>query len=556
MKQMKEKRSSILDLGCAMLALVGSGAVHSATLSAVHTFKLADGSHAREFSILAQGRDGNIYGTTPEGGSYGYGTAFKLTPEGAFTKLHDFDGINDGRRPDGGLTLGKDGYFYGTSSRGGAFDEGVVFKMTPVGAITVLHHFGPIAPSGRGDGRFPASAPIQGRDGNLYGTTFGGGAYGSGTIYKISRDGTFALLFSFLNDPSAGLAPLGYYPRAPLLQGRDGALYGTTTYGTNATGSGVVFRVTTGGAASTLYAFRGSDGAYPHGPLVEGTDGNLYGTTSSGGSLGGGTVYKLTKAGMLTTLHEFASSSIAGYSTYAGLVQASNGNFYGVTSTNSKSGAGKLFEVTPSGGYTQQASFGYQPGATPYATPFLHTNGKIYGLTYAGSSFGHGAVYSVDLGAPGLINAVPSAAKAGATVVLLGAVADATGVSFGGENATFSGTGSTYRTAVVPKGAATGHITLMTPTGSVQTLKPFLQLPTLSAFSPAGGTSGSSVLLTGTGLMQTTKVTFGGGKVATFVVNTDTQVTVTVPAGAATGKIRLTTLGGTVGTATAFAVTP
>ncbi|WP_162560238.1 choice-of-anchor tandem repeat GloVer-containing protein [Methylotetracoccus oryzae] len=538
------------------LALAVSAMANAATLTDLHDFDFSnDGGSPWFTGQLAQGRDGSLYGTTPSGGSYDAGTAFKLTPAGTFTKLHDFDSTNDGKNPWGGLILGKDGNFYGTTAYGGVNNFGTVFKMTPAGAITILHTYTGL------DGQATPAPPTQGRDGNLYGTTAYGGTDSLGSVYKLTPGGNYTTIFSFPRYTAQGNYPQGALPYAPLIQGTDGAFYGTTTAGgSGGAGTGTVFKVTTAGVVSTVYNFDIAHGRRPYSPVVQGTDGNLYGTTTEGGTAGRGVAFKLTLKGAITVLYNFDGTSTAsranGYTPYAGLVQGSDGNFYGTTYSGGIRNSGTLFRITPAGDFAIQASFNGTNGAHSQGTPLLHTNGRIYGLSQSGGTFSVGTVYSLDVGAPGFIAPIPNAAKAGTSVGLLGAVGGTTGVSFNGVNASFSGTGNTFRTTVVPAGAATGLIKVTTPTGTPQTLKAFQQLPTLTAFGPASGAVGSAVILTGSGLTQTTKVTFGGGKIASFVVNSAEQITATVPAGATTAKIAVTTKGGSVNSAMAFNVTP
>jgi len=540
-----------------MVVLIGSTPVAAApVVTFLHEFALdnSEGANPSFTGQLAQGRDGNLYGTTPSGGSDGSGTAFKITPSGIFTKLHDFNrDVGDGYAPWGGLTLGTDGNFYGTSIYGrrnkdASSGQGNIFKMTPAGVVTVLHQF----KQDGSEGSSPYAPPVQGRDGAFYGTTQVGGN-GQGTIYRMTSTGAFSVLRK-LDGQKAG------EPMAPLIVGKDGNFYGTALRGgfSSAGGVGTVFKMTPAGAISVVYSFDGTHGIRPHGPLVQGTDGNFYGTTQSGGEFNRGTVFKLTPKGVITTLHSFGGDLSDGIEPTAGLVQGSDGIFYGATpSGGAFDGQGTLFSVTPAGAYSVLYRFsvgGVEP-FQPLSTPFLHTNGRIYGLTLWGSN-GPGAIYSLAVGAPQFIRPVPEAAQRGTSIGLLGPLSGTTKATFNDLNASFSGTGGTFRTAVVPAGAATGLIKATTTGGTRQTLKPFLQLPTLSNFSPTTGATGTSVVLTGTGLTQTTKVTFGGGKVASFVVNTDGRITVTVPVGAATGKIAVTTKGGNVSTATDFTVMP
>lgn len=524
-----------------MLTLAWGAAEPAAALTVLHDFNLTDGKGTPFTGVLAQGRDGNLYGTTEEGGTHKVGVAFRLTPSGEFTKLHDFKGT-DGSGPEGGLTLGRDGNFYGATRTGGAARGGTVFKMTPAGVVTVLHHF----LTAELDGCSPTSPPIQASDRNLYGTTFWCGTFDGGTVYKITPDGAFSVLHSF-----GGAGDLDTNPFGSLIQGTDGALYGAAS-DENSSQYGSVFKITTSGVFSTVYRFNSQTVPYR---LIQGTDGNLYGTTAASAS-----VFKLTLAGAFTILHSFYDRALddAAYFPYGGLVQGSDGNFYGAAVPGSGVfDGGVLFRITPGGEYTVQARFDRaNDGAGPFATPFLHTNGKIYGLTVAGGPNGFGTVYQLDVGAPSFIRAVPGTAKVGQTIGLLGAVRDPATVTFNGLDAPLSGTGANYHTAVVPAGAATGLIEVMSPAGTAQTLKPFQQRPAQKGFSPHRGAVGSSVVLNGTSLTQTTEVLFGNGESASFVVNSDSQITATVPVGAATGNITVITQGGRFTTVNAFTVKP
>ena len=218
--------------------------------------------------------------STAPGGANNVGAVFKITPAGTLTTLYSFD-TTHGAYPYGGLTLGMDGNFYGTTSGGGA-GWGTVFKITPSGALTVLYNF-----TNGSDGASPYAPPIQGTDGNFYGTAFGGGICGNcGTVYKITPSGTFTSLYQF--DVTHGFGPY-----APLVQGTDGNFYGTTQDG-GTNDDGVVFKVTSAGKLTVLYNFDLTHGALPLGPLVQGSDGNFYGTAETGGSANNGVVFKIT----------------------------------------------------------------------------------------------------------------------------------------------------------------------------------------------------------------------------------------------------------------------
>ena len=244
---------------------------------------------------LVQGSDGNLYGTTSQGGTNGWGTVFKISTNGALTSLYSFTGGNDGSAPVGGLVQGNDGYFYGTTVNGGTNGgNGTVFKISTNGVLTSLYSF-----TGGTDGCDPLAGLVQGSDGYFYGTTVYGGTNGDGTAFKISTNGALTTLYAFGMVTNAEGNPLdGANPQAGLVQGSDGYFYGTTySGGTNAGvvgpqgglgGSfGTVFRISTNGAFTSLYSFAGgSDGANPQAGLVEGSDGYFYGTTYDGGTNG------------------------------------------------------------------------------------------------------------------------------------------------------------------------------------------------------------------------------------------------------------------------------
>jgi uncharacterized repeat protein (TIGR03803 family) len=284
----------------------------------------------------------------------------------------------------------------------------------PAQAFTTLYSF---CPQGGActDGAFPDGALVQATDGNLYGTTNGGGANGSGTVFKITPSGTLTTLYSFCSQTNCAD---GYYPSGGLVQGADGELYGTTYYGgatvygicDEGVGCGTVFKITLGGTLTTIYNFclhakNGicSDGDNPLAGLVQATDGNFYGTTSQGGTSSQycpapyfdscGTVFKITPSGTLTTLHSFSYTD--GSSPYAGLVEGTDGSFYGTTAfggatmgpcTDFSYGCGTVFKITPIGVLTTLHRFDVTDGAEPYAGLIRAANGDFYGTTYDGGA--------------------------------------------------------------------------------------------------------------------------------------------------------------------------
>jgi uncharacterized repeat protein (TIGR03803 family) len=227
--------------------------------------------------------DEAFYGTTSYGGEFDLGTVFKMTPEGIVTVLHSFSGGDDGSHPNCGLIQASDGNFYGTTYTGGSANWGTVFRMTSAGSVTGLHAF-----TGGADGKHPLVELIQATDGNLYGTTWLGGKSDGGTIFKMTLAGDVTILYSF---------QYAEYP-SRLIQATDGNLYGTT-FGDDTYAGGSIFRMTPAGAVTILHTFGwigAVDGSGPCGSLIQATDGDLYGTTCYGGiphEIGRGTVFRL-----------------------------------------------------------------------------------------------------------------------------------------------------------------------------------------------------------------------------------------------------------------------
>jgi uncharacterized repeat protein (TIGR03803 family) len=275
------------------------------SFAVLHNFDGTDG--AGPYAGLVQGTDGNFYGTTISQGPNGYGTVFKITPAGVLTTLYAFSS-GDGASPFGTLVLGTDGNFYGTTVGGGHNSNcdgldtcGTVFKITPAGVLTTLYNF--CSQTHCTDGIEPYAGLVQGADGNFYGTTWMGGTNcvpglngGCGTVFKITPDGTFTSLYSFCTQANCTDGKNPYY--GSLVQAGDGNLYGSTWLGGTATrcpnGCGTIFRITTGGSFTTVHAFTFTDGQLPYSGMIQATDGNLYGTTSSGGGHDDGTIYAFT----------------------------------------------------------------------------------------------------------------------------------------------------------------------------------------------------------------------------------------------------------------------
>jgi uncharacterized repeat protein (TIGR03803 family) len=541
MQRLRDLHLPILLLIMAFATLGISGA-HAQTYTDLHDFDTPDLTSPQYPGILAQGRDGNLYGTAPLGGVSGRGGAFKITPTGAYTMLYSFDGTL-GANPYSGLTLGTDGNFYGTTFNNGDFLFGTIFKMTPAGIVTVLHSFSYT------EGVDPYAPPIQGTDGNFYGTTSSGGI-GYGAVYKVTSAGVFTTLYAF--DNTHGSTPI-----APLIQALDGNFYGTTKVGGTA-GYGTVFKITPAGGLTVLYNFDLTHGADIFSPLVQGSDGNFYGTARDGGTLNsGGVAFKLTPTKVLTVLHNFDRTlgSVDGNQPYAGLIQASDGNFWGVASAGGTNAAGTLYKITSTGSYSTSYNFVPATGSLPFATLRQHTNGKIYGEATAGGAAGHGALFSFSASLGGFIIVQPTSGVVSKPVGILGQGLTGTStVQFNGTNAAFTIVSDTYISTSVPAGATTGFVKTAGSSGNRTSSQKFRVTPVILSFNPTSGPVGTSVTITGNSFTGATKVTFGGVKATVFSVDSYTQITATVPAGAVTGKIQVTTPGGTATSRTAFTV--
>jgi uncharacterized repeat protein (TIGR03803 family) len=348
---------------------------HAGDLTTLYSFGGSDG--ANPMSGLVQSSDGNIYGTTWNGGADGYGTVFKITPDGTLTTLYSFPGLNDGLRPYSALVQGDDGSFYGTAG-GGKNNVGSSFKITTAGAFTRLYAD---FYRGRNGAAYP-SGLVKGSDGNFYGGAGDGGYDGYGAIFQMTPNGAFTILFSFAGSN-------GSEPGTPV-QGSDGELYGTTFQ--NGSGPGTVFKISTNGAHTVLHYFTGTDGKNPV-ALIQGSDGDYYGTTYAGGTSTNGTVFKITASGVLTSLYSF--NGIDGSSPYR-LVQGSDGNFYGTTYAGGTYFNGTVFKITANGAFTSLYSFtGGNDGANPYGSLLEASDGSFYGTTPFGGAYTNGTVFKI-----------------------------------------------------------------------------------------------------------------------------------------------------------------
>jgi len=359
-------------------------------------------------AALAQGPDGNYYGTTATGGAgtaypNGNGTVYKVTPGGSVTILASF---TDGSVPFGTLVLGADGSFYGTTEQGGSGDRGTVYKLTTDGtpaetSLTTLYNF-----DGGSNGGTPFSTLSQAADGSFYGTTSNGGSDGKGTIFRLTTDGTPAgtFLTTLLNFNGSN----GAFAEGALTYGPDGNYYGVTQRG-GSSDNGTIFKLATDGTPPgttliTLVNFNGSNGINPFSAPILAHDGSFYGTTYAGGVSNAGTLYKLSTDGTtagstLTTLFNFNNAN--GVQPTAPLIQGSDGNFYGSTTTGGPRSYGTAFRLITDGTaagsvVTSLVNFNGSNGSQPSAALIQAGDGSFYGTAYGGGNFPTGGtVYRV-----------------------------------------------------------------------------------------------------------------------------------------------------------------
>jgi uncharacterized repeat protein (TIGR03803 family) len=368
---------------------------------------------------LVQGSDGNFYGTAPNGGASSNGTLFKISADGSFfTNFYNFSGGTNGAGPVGALILGTNGNFYGTTFAGGTSNWGTIFQISTNG---IFQQLGMLSGT---NGANPIVALALAADGSLYGAAKYGGPYtnttqggnGYGTIFRLATNG--ALSTPVLFNSTNGANP------AALVPGKDGNFYGTTAWGGSISafklGFGTIFRLSPDGTFTNLYIFSGgSDGGFSYANLVQGNDGNFYGAAFNGGTYLGGDVYRITPGGQFTNLYSFTGGSDGAWP-YSALVQGSDGNFYGTTYKYGDFTVGTIYQMTPNGNVTPLISFtgtnGTTLGANPQGSLVQGTDGNFYGTTYGGGLYNKGTVFRLSLPLPPVFQ---SLIKNAATVTLV-----------------------------------------------------------------------------------------------------------------------------------------
>jgi uncharacterized repeat protein (TIGR03803 family) len=477
----------------------------------------------------------------------------------------------DGENPQAELIQGADGNYYTTTYTGGSgacFGGsqgaipgcGAVVKITPAGVLSVVYSFPyDSANSTAPEGLYPAAGLLQAPDGNFYGVaSLGGigetcstGTFGCGTIFKLTPSGTLTVLHSFCGGNGCGsLATDGATPLGRLAIGPDGNLYGTTQTGGVYEGlynSGTIFRVSLSGAYQLLHIFSGAngtgDGENPAAGLTLASDGNFYGTTQYGGTSGFGTIFKMSLAGTVIVLQSFAQFDSDGAEPQGALIQASDGNLYGTCYSGGVNGWGTVFSISTSGVFKKLYDFTEATGNVGYlpkAGVIQASDGNLYGTTWDGGDFAAGAIYQLTLaGVPTLEASFDPNGPSGYYPV---------GALVQGND------GNLYVTAPYGGGANSSGVP---DQGVIDVFSVSLPLPKpgILGFVPSSGKVGATVTIGLGPYVGATEVSFNG-TTAKFKVPGSEFITATVPAGATTGPISVTTPGGTTKSKEKFTVIP
>ena len=457
------------------------------------------------------------------------------------TVIYSFPGGSEPANPNAeAIAQGRDGNLYTTTAYGGTVGQtggGTVFKITPGGTVTVVYpETSSLGPYG---GAYPYSGVTLGTDGLFYGTNYYGGTGGHGEVYKVTAAGVVTPLHSF-----AGTGD-GANPFSAPIEGTNGVFYGTTSSIT-ATVNSTAYSVTSGGTFNTLHTFTGTDGQNVYAPLVQGTDGNFYGNTAAGGT-GDGVIFKMAPSGAVTVLHTFAGTD--GSNASYPLIQASDGNFYGTTSTGGSSNAGVVFKITAGGTYNVIYNLnGTTDGAGPSSGLVQATNGKLYGVT-ENLNVGLGTIFSVTTSGT-------------FTTLYSFTAADYPDGGYPVSPLIQHTDGLLYGTTYVGGSPSNGCESLLYPGGEPTYyngcgvfyklnvgLGPFVSL------LPRSGKEGAVIGILGQGFTSASVVKFDG-VTAVSTTHGSTFISATVPAGALTGSVTVTTGATTRTSNKAFRVTP
>lgn len=481
------------------LCLFGAATLTAQTLTTLYSVCPQKGCpNGYYFTGLVQATNGDLYGTTNGGGDYDAGFVFKITTSGALTILNSFcaNGLCPFQQPPfSALVEDSNGNLYGASGPNSHGDGGTLFKISLSGTPTTLYSF---ACDGYGaclSGSNPTGALVEATNGDLYGTTARGGEVirALGTVFKITPGGVLTTLYGFCAQLSPeGVCIDGENPFSGLVQAKNGDLYGTTTQGGSRGDRGIIFKITPEGAFTTVYNFcskpKCADGHQPYAPLIQATDGDLYGTTRGEGAGNGyGTIFKITPGGKLTTLYTFCAQRgcTDGWQPLSGVIQATDGNFYGITQRGGTSDAGTIYRIAPSGTLTTLHSFCSEAecadGATPLGGLIQATDGNLYGATgeiMTKDYTQYATIFRLSLGLSPFVKTLPTSARVGASVKIYGTdLSGVIGVSFNGLAAAFTVVSKSEVSATVPEGATSGTVSVITSSGTLTSNVPLVIRP-------------------------------------------------------------------------------
>ncbi|WP_158267521.1 choice-of-anchor tandem repeat GloVer-containing protein [Adhaeribacter arboris] len=338
---------------------------------------------ANSFGSFYKNNDGYLYGMTSAGGTtFGKGTIFKVNLAGAYTVLARLPDSTKDTYPQATLIQAKDGFYYGTTQFGGTYSSGTIFKLCTDGSYRTFFSF-----ESKTTGGGPLSSVIQDKEGNFYGTTASGGQNGWGTIYKLSQSGRLTVLHHFNTENT------GYNPRS-LIQASDGNYYGMTNRG-GVKGFGIIYKITSVGMFSIVRNLESADGTYPEGNLIQGKDGNLYGLASGGGNYEAGTIFKVSLTGSFTVLRHL-NKSLDGGQPLGSLLQATDGNLYGMTENGGKNNRGTIFKINSAGDFTILQNFDVtSTGFNSMGSLVQGGDGSFYGLNFRGGKYGAGTIFKM-----------------------------------------------------------------------------------------------------------------------------------------------------------------
>jgi uncharacterized repeat protein (TIGR03803 family) len=448
------------------------------TFTSLDTFNGMNGENP--YGALIQATNGELYGTSEAGGADNGGTVFKVSPSGTMALVYTFcpSCATTGFDAYSGLIQATNGDFYGTTEYSGTNDGGAVYQLSPAGTGTTLYGF--CMQTDCLDGQAPIGGVVQGTDGNFYGTTSRGGLNRGGTVFQLTPTGILTTLYNFCAQPDC---TDGEAPTVSLVQGSDGNFYGTTESG-GINGYGIIFKITSTGTFTSLYSFScplvgcgGGSNTSAYGALIQATNGDFYGTAYAGGKNGAGTVFRMTPSGVVKTLYNFCAQTgcTDGANPAGGLVQATDGNFYGTTQNGGANGNfGTIFKITAAGTLTTLHSFAGSDGSGPIGAPLQDTNGSLYGTTETPE----GTVWRLSLGLHPFVKTQTPSGAPGTVVKILGSsLTGATSVTFNGAAASFKVVSGTEIAATVPSDATSGTVQVVTPTGTLSSYPPFQVLP-------------------------------------------------------------------------------